>query len=580
MAGAESDVAFDRIMEAVGDDGPFQKRYNLFFNVTTVMFVSMTVVNILLILTVPEHHCSVPGMELYGVTSQAQWRNLTLPSEINSRGEQDYSACLMYNVSKYPVGTRPELMSFQENDTIDCVDGYDYDRQYFDLIPITEQNWVCDKELYATNVFAFVRVAEVGGTFVLGQLGDRIGRLPVYLISTATITIGRTLAVFSAPQYWLFAALAFLGSFSSNTGFQSPLIVAMEISKDENRATLSMWQLFGWTAGVCLAPLVLWWCRDWRWFLLITSLPCLMAYCLPQYNIESPRWLASQGRYRHCLRELQKIAKINGKRFDYTEHDLREQVPQKEAEQTYGVASLFSGWHMSKLTSLLLIGWVCNTIPTFTLFLLSMQMGGNPFLNFFWQGAIELPAYFCGQLLSDCLGRRFTNSGAFLGIALSCLPVIFIIHHSGTELYVTIFAIIIKFFVCITYFTLYLQSFELYPTSLRQTGTSFGIIVANVFGTLGPYIVFLGTNYDIRLPFVAMGLIGLLGLIASIYLPETLYQKLPETMEEGRRFGKDQRFWSLPRKMCDSEIIGSGTEQTTAAGEKEGLNRNASGVRY
>ncbi|XP_062535940.1 solute carrier family 22 member 21-like [Armigeres subalbatus] len=548
MATQDNDAAFDRIMESVGDDGPFQKRYNLIFNVIGVMFFAMTVVNVLLILTVPEHNCSVPGKDQYNISGIERWRNLTLPRELNSRGELGYSSCTMYNISKYPIGTNPNEWAFDVNDTIPCIYGYEYDRQYFDLIPITEQNWVCDKELYATNIFAFIRFAEVSGTFILGQLGDRIGRLPVYLISIAAAAIGRTFAVFAAPHYWLFTGLAFLGSCASNTGFQSPLIVAMEISKAENRAALSMWQLFGWTTGVCVPPLILWWNRDWIWFMLITSVPCFLFFCMPMYNIESPRWLASQGRYRDCIRQLKKIAKVNGTRFQLTEDSLKEKVPVKEIEKTFGIASLFSGWHMTKLTSLLLICWICNSIPTFTLFLLSLQMGGNPFLNLFWQGAVELPAYFCGQLLCDRIGRRLTNSIAFIGSIVFCIPVILIIHHSGNELYVTVFAVVIKFFVCLNYFALYLQSFEVYPTSLRQTGTSFGIIISNIFGALGPYIVYSGTNYDIRLPFVAMGLIGLIGFVISIYLPETLYQKLPDTMEEGRRFGKDQAFWSLPKK--------------------------------
>lgn len=169
----DGDVAFDRIMESVGDDGPFQKRYNLIFNVIGVLFFGMTVVNILLILNVPEHNCSVPGKELYNVSDQELWKNLTLPRELNSRGELGYSSCTMYNISKYPVGTNPSEWMFEENETIPCIYGYEYDRQYFDLIPITEQNWVCDKELYATNTFAFIRFAEVSGTFILGQLGDR-----------------------------------------------------------------------------------------------------------------------------------------------------------------------------------------------------------------------------------------------------------------------------------------------------------------------------------------------------------------------------------------------------------------------
>ncbi|EAA08673.4 AGAP004104-PB [Anopheles gambiae str. PEST] len=547
---AGADAAFDRIMESIGNDGPFQRRYNIIFNVIAVLFFAMCVVNVLLVLAVPDHRCRIPvtDNEMLNATGSDQWNGTMYPMEYNSRGEYVPSSCEMYNISYDEHTTDDYTPPSNKTATVSCLYGYDYDRTYYDRTPVTEQDWVCDRELYGTNVFAFVRVSEVCGTFILGQLGDRIGRLPVYLFSIATAAIGRVLSIFSAHSYWLFASLAFIGSFSTNTSFQSPLIIAMEISKDANRAALSLWQLVGWTAGVCLAPLILWWMRDWSWFMIVTSLPCLLFYCFPRYAIESPRWLASQGRYGACLAQLRKIATINGRPFELTEQQLKALVPRPEREKTYGIASLFSGWHMSKLTGLLLFSWICNTIPTFTLFLLSLQMGGNPFLNNFWQGAVELPAYLLGQLCCDRLGRRFTNSGAFLAATLACLPVVLLIHRPGTELYVTMLAIVVKFFVCVTYFALYLQSVELYPTSLRQTGTSFGIIVSNVFGAVGPYIVYLGTSRDLRLPFVAMALIMLVGAVSAIFLPETLHQKLPETMDEGRQFGRDQRFWSIPKR--------------------------------
>ncbi|XP_055589588.1 carcinine transporter-like isoform X2 [Uranotaenia lowii] len=472
----------------------------------------------------------------------------TISRAPTSRGDLGYSSCTMYNVSLYPPGTDPAQLVFGENDTIPCQYGYWYDRQYYDKIPATQQNWVCEKELYATNVFAVIRMAEVLGSFALGQLGDRIGRLPVFLVSIVMILVGRSFAVMTDEIYWLFALLAFIGSFGTNTSFQSPLIVVMEISRDEDRAALSLWQLVGWTLGVSLPPLAFWWLRDWVWFMLLTSIPCALFILIPGYTIESPRWLATQGLYKKCLTELKKIAKVNARQFLLTEDELRERVPVKEVEKTYGIASLFSGWHMTKLSGLLLFSWICNTIPTYTLLLFSMQMGGNPFLNVFWQGAIELPAYFCGQMLCNSIGRRITNCIAFMGIALACIPIILIIQNSETEIYVTTLAVIVKFFVCLSYFALYLQSYEVYPITLRQTGTSFGLIISNIFGTLGPYIVYLGTNNDVRLPFAAMGLIGLVGCFASSCLPETLYQKLPETMQEGRLFGKGQKFWSLPQK--------------------------------
>lgn len=568
---AGSDAAFDRIMESIGNDGPFQRRYNIIFNVIAVLFFAMCVVNVLLILAVPDHRCSIPAM--VNATHNERWNESVYPMEFNSRGDYVPSSCQMYQRLYNDDVTNFNTTLPNETTTISCQYGYDYDRTYYDRTPVTEQDWVCERELYGTNVFAIVRVSEVCGTFILGQLGDRIGRLPVYLFSIVTAAVGRVFAIFSARHYWLFAALAFIGSFSTNTSFQSPLIIAMEISKDANRAALSLWQLVGWTAGVCLAPLILWWMRDWTWFMLVTSLPCLLFYCFPRYAIESPRWLASQGRYGACLAQLRKIATVNGKPFEMSEEQLKLLIPRPEREKTYGIASLFSGWHMSKLTCLLLLSWICNTIPTFTLFLLSLQMGGNPFLNNFWQGAVELPAYLLGQLCCDRLGRRFTNSGAFLAATIACLPVVLLIHRPGTELYVTMLAIVVKFFVCITYFALYLQSVELYPTSLRQTGTSFGIIVSNVFGAVGPYIVYLGTSRDLRLPFVAMGLIMFVGALSAIFLPETLHQKLPETMDEGRQFGRDQRFWSIPKR---PRTVASEHPHETELQELQKLNQPAS----
>lgn len=72
------DAVFDRIMESVGDNGHFQKRFNLIFNIGLVLCASMAYMNVILALSVPDHECYVPGMEFFNFTV-AEWRNLTLP---------------------------------------------------------------------------------------------------------------------------------------------------------------------------------------------------------------------------------------------------------------------------------------------------------------------------------------------------------------------------------------------------------------------------------------------------------------------------------------------------------------------
>lgn len=63
------------------------------------------------------------------------------------------------------------------------------------------------------------------------------------------------------------------------------------------------------------------------------------------------------------------------------------------------------------------------------------------------------------------------------------------------ELVATCSVIVVKFWLAITFFVINLQAMETYPTCLRQTGLSIGIICSNVVGILGPYIVYLVSKF-------------------------------------------------------------------------------------
>lgn len=54
------------------------------------------------------------------------------------------------------------------------------------------------------------------------------------------------------------------------------------------------------------------------------------------------------------------------------------------------------------------------------------------------------------------------------------------------------------------------------------------------------YSYLKGTNYDVRYPYMIISGLTLVGFIAALFLPETLHQKLANTLQEAQKFGKDQ----------------------------------------
>lgn len=73
--------------------------------------------------------------------------------------------------------------------------------------------------------------------------------------------------------------------------------------------------------------------------------------------IESPRWLATVGKFKQSAEVLRRIAKINGKNVEITEKSLKAMIPDQKTEQTYGIISLFSGVRIATNTTLLVLCW-------------------------------------------------------------------------------------------------------------------------------------------------------------------------------------------------------------------------------
>lgn len=78
MAHTNQKKSFSDLLDDIGRNGLYQKRFNVLFNFVLVFFVAMPYMNIILALFVPDHWCIVPGREFTNYSFQ-EWKEITIP---------------------------------------------------------------------------------------------------------------------------------------------------------------------------------------------------------------------------------------------------------------------------------------------------------------------------------------------------------------------------------------------------------------------------------------------------------------------------------------------------------------------
>jgi len=55
---------------------------------------------------------------------------------------------------------------------VTCKYGWEYDTDWYSLTATSQEDWVCEKEVYAPNALFVCSMGDVVGTFIFGQLSD------------------------------------------------------------------------------------------------------------------------------------------------------------------------------------------------------------------------------------------------------------------------------------------------------------------------------------------------------------------------------------------------------------------------
>ncbi|XP_039100856.1 solute carrier family 22 member 12 isoform X3 [Hyaena hyaena] len=249
---------------------------------------------------------------------------------------------------------------------------------------------------------------------------------------------------------------------------------------------------------------------------------------------ESARWLLITGKLERGLRELQKVAAINGKRAvrdtlttEVLVSAMQEELSAGQATASPGALLCTPGLGLRTCVSTLC--WFAFGFTFYGLALDLQTLGSDIFLLQVLIGVVDIPAKIGTLLLLSRLGRRPTQAASLVLAGLCILTNTLVPQDMGalrSALAVLGLSGLGAAFTCVSIYT-----GELFPTVLRMTAVGLGQMAARAGAILGPLVRLLGA-YGRSLPLLVYGAVPVLSGLAALLLPETGSLPLPDTIQD------------------------------------------------
>ena len=401
----------------------------------------------------------------------------------------------------------------------------------FLLVPISREFG-----LDATQIGVVASVGFVGmflGAAVSGRLADRYGRRVVFTSTLVLFSVGALLSA-AAPTFQtllLARVVAGLG-----LGGELPVVATLvsEFSPRAQRGRMIVLLESFWAYGTIAAGLVAISVIPqfgWRGAFVVAALPALYAAYLRRALPESPRYLAERGRAAEADAIVRRVERQSGGAMLTL---ARAVAPPREGRTR--VAELFSPRY-ARRTAMLWILWFGITFTYYGIFLFipsvlvargNSELRSNEF--FFLSTFAQIPGYFSAAWLVERWGRRPTLVTYLFGTAVAAI--MFGRSGIGTEAFV--WAALLSFFNLGAWGVVYTITPELYPTSVRATGSGVAAAVGRVGGIIGPYLTpVLVTAIAVNGTFaVFMGLLVITAVAVAVLAEETRGRSLEEIAPE------------------------------------------------
>lgn len=324
------------------------------------------------------------------------------------------------------------------------------------------------------------------GASLGGLLADKIGRRQVFAATLLLygLATGASALAWSVASLMVFRFLVGLG-----LGAELPVASTLvsEFSPRKVRGRMVVLLEAFWAVGWILAAVIGTFVvangeTGWRWGFAIGALPALYAIVVRMGLPESVRFLESKGRHD----EAERVVRAFEAEADPADYDTS--TPPHEDPISGGIW----GRALRRRTAAFWTIWFCVSLSYYGAFIwipsLLVEQGFSLVRSFTFTLIItvaQLPGYAAAAWLIEVWGRRTTLSVFLAGSAVAA----FGYGMASAEWQIILAGCLLSFFNLGAWGALYAIGPELYPTTIRATGTGAGAAFGRVGSILAPLIV-------------------------------------------------------------------------------------------
>ncbi|XP_046746608.1 organic cation transporter protein-like isoform X1 [Diprion similis] len=433
------------------------------------------------------------------------------------------------------------------NNVTEKCTAFKYDKSIFEETIITQWDLVCDRQPLANVVQTVTMFAVLIGNMAFGMLADRIGRKIPLVIAVLLLSLTGLASAF-APYYELFLVLKFLAALATGGSMLISFVIIMEIVGVEWRPMWSVLFHLPFITGNLINVLISYATRTWYGFQIAISVPPILLLSYYWVIPESPRWLLAVGRVDEAQIILTKAAKRNKIPFEnvkiaiesYSESNSRDA---QAVTEKYSILHLFKTPNLRVKTLCVCANWLSCGICFFGLTQYVGTLSGDIFVNVAAAASMQLPGTVLVLFLISRVSRLKVMIGGNLLSGLSLLLLVFISNSTARVTLATIGLVGMS----ISFPTVYLYSTEVFPTVVRNVGLGLASVSSRIGSMVAPFIATMDTVQP-WLPPLLFGIGPLIAAVLCLFLPETMGCELPETIEDGEKFGK--RFSGRKDSLC------------------------------